>query len=305
MRVLNSNKLYNNILDIRGCQVPAGEAESGLAGAFSLAEATEVWLSALSGSLRGGSPLSCIRSYETRNGDLLAREQKAKRFYVKCLNGILVALERDYRVRIFTLTESDYALGMGLDFGKCVQGFEHKLRHDYGRDVGFVWVEHLQGDKQRLNRHFIEWGRQKLDAVELDNYWRMKYGSFLSRMTEVKSGGDAEKVARYLARYVAGEGFVKARFSYNWVFPRWFDFGKWVKREFGYYPSVSELAELSGMSPTERVGESIFGLWLESESRKPERVLVGRSHGLTPWKERRRLIYEYGKHHLKSSEYVD
>ena len=195
---------------------------------------------------------TCLRGYESGrfDGSLLEREKRARKFYVRCRDGIWIAQRLGYPVRWFSLTESDYAIGMGLSFGVCVHNLERKLRRDYGRNIGFLWVEHLQGDKQRYNRHFIEWGKAKLNPRELDDYWHKQYGSKVTGLAMVK---DAEKAAHYLARYVAGEGYVRARFSYNWVFRDCFDFGRWVKRQQGEYPDIETLAKLSVMSPVERL----------------------------------------------------
>jgi len=149
------------------------------------------------------------------------------------------------------LTESDYAIGEELVFPVAVHNLERMLRRAYGRSIGFLWVEHLQGDKQRYNRHFLEWGKAKLNPRELDDYWHKVYGSKVTGLAMVK---DAEKAAHYLARYVAGEGFVKARFSYNWLFPDCFDYCRWVKRQQGEYPDIETMAKLSVMSPVERLG---------------------------------------------------
>lgn len=202
-------------------------------------------------------PCSSLKESETGrfDGEVFARQKKARRYYVRCRDGILVAQRLGYSVRWFSLTESDYAIGMDLDFPECVHNLERKLRRDYGGSIGFQWVEHLQGDKQRYNRHFIEWGKAKLNPLDIDDYWHKVYGSKVTGLAMVKN---AEKVAHYLARYVAGEGFVKARFSYNWIFPDAFDYCRWVKRQQGEYPSIDTLAELSVMSPVERLG---VGSW--------------------------------------------
>jgi len=246
------------------------------------------------------SPLIYLRGSESAE-NVLDKEQRIRRFYVKCRDGILVAQALGYSVRWFTLTESDYAIGMELDWGVAVNKFNGKMRYDYGRDVGFCWVEHLQGTKQRFNWHYVDWGTTKLDARVLGEYWLKVYGSLISGMKLVDN---AHECAHYLASYVAGEGFQRARFSYNWVFPRWFDYSRWVKREFGRYPDVYELAQLSVMSPAERVSNSFYGLWLESESRKSVCSRASRFESLTPSREARRLIYEYGKT-LKSWDYVE
>jgi hypothetical protein len=239
-------------------------------------------------------PLTCIRGYESRsNVGVVRHERKARVFYVKCRDGILVAHGRGLVVRWFTLTESDYAIGMGFDYGVAVDAFNHKLRRDYGRDVWFMWVEHLQGDKQRRNRHYLECGTEKLDLDSLNEFWLKVYGSYVSFPKDRRTGkstmviGNASECASYLAEYVAGEGFQRARFSYNWVFPGWFDYSRWVKRSHGRYPDVIELVKLSGISPAERSCVPEFREWLLSrqgvvKQRLADKVL-GKSRQELEW----------------------
>lgn len=223
-----------------GCQAPGSAEQSGaVPGAVLLREE------------QGLTPCTCLRGYESQDikSSVLEREHKAKVFYVRLVEGILVAQELGYPVRWFTLTESDYALGMGLDFGGAINKLNGKLRHDYGV-LGYAWVEHLQGDKERRNRHLIEWGKAKLNPQELDDYWLKIYGSKVTGLAAVKH---AKKAAHYLSQYVAGEGFQRARFSNNWIFSGSFEFSRWVKRSLGYYPDIETLAKLSVMSPVERL----------------------------------------------------
>lgn len=51
--------------------------------------------------------------------------------------------------------------------------------------------------------------------------------------------------ARYICRYVSGEGFQRAYFSQNWVFEGWWKYSKFRRRQSGAYPTVSELTELA------------------------------------------------------------
>jgi len=147
---------------------------------------------------------------------------------------------------------------MGLDYGHAVHLFENKLRRDYGRDSGFCWVEHKVAGSPRLNRHFVQWGSARLKLDDLNDFWLKVYGSLVTWRKKRRGGmvvGSAEKEARYLARYIAGEGFVKARFSYNWLFPKWFSLSKLVHRDYGEYLSVPDLASLAGMSPNRRLSD--------------------------------------------------
>ena len=253
MMAITSSEKQNTDLG-KGCQALGSAEQSGAdPGAVLLKTAVN-------------PPCTCLRVSETGrdNADVLEREKKARRFYVRCRDGILVAQRLGYSVRWFSLTESDYAIGEGLVFPVAVHNLERMMRRAYGRSIGFLWVEHLQGDKQRYNRHFIEWGKAKLSPLELDDYWHEQYGSKVTGLAMVRS---AEKTAHYLARYVAGEGYVKARFSYNWIFPDCFDYCRWVKRQQGEYPDIETLAKLSVMSPVERLSVVSWRAYAVSKQR--------------------------------------
>lgn len=212
----------------------------------------------------------------------VALGRKVKRFYIRCREGVRIAQKRGYLVRTFVLTESDYAIGMNLSWSKAVHRFGEKLRYDYGRDVGLLWIEHLQGDKVRRNRHIVEWGSAKLDLEDLNDYWLKVYGSLITWRKSKYGGmqvGSAEKCARYLSKYVSGEGFVRARFSNNWVFKGWFEYGKWCRKSFGVYPSVDEFALLAGMSPVERLGVPRYLEWYETMQDRLKSVIADRIMG--------------------------
>lgn len=252
----------------KGCQVPRSlERSVGGPGTDSL------------GVDISSSPCTCLKGSESQDfrSSICEQEHKAKVFYVRCREGILVARELGYPVRWLTLTESDYALGMGLDFGEAFNKLNGKLRHDYGK-LGYCWVEHLQGDKERRNRHLIEWGQRKLSPQVLDDYWHRIYGSKVTGLAVVDN---AEKVANYLASYVAGEGFQRGRFSNNWIFPGSFEFSRWVKRNLGYYPEIKMLSKLSVMSLVERLSVPEYRDYAVSKQGAVKQVLADKVLGVS------------------------
>ena len=215
------------------------------------------------------TPLDLYKGCKTARFGAVSRRQKAARFYIQAREGILVAQARGLTVRTFALTQSDYALGMGLDWDLAVHAFEQKLKRDYGRDIWFAWVEHRVPGSDRLNRHFVECGHDKLDLDDLNDYWLKAFGSLVTWRKKRDGGmvvGSARECGRYLSRYIAGDGFERARFSYNWVFGDWFKFSKWLRVVDGHYPSPEYLAGLVGMSDVERALDSTFGRWLALQS---------------------------------------
>lgn len=148
------------------------------------------------------------------------RRKRRNRFYMRCVLGIELALSRGQIVRAFTLTESDYAIGQGLDFGLASKKLFMKMAYDYGGAIPRYVVTHHAPGSVRLDRHVICYGEKKLDVIDLDNHWHKVYGSKLTGMERVWS---PKGLAFYLGRYLqAGdEKFVKANMSPGWVFPGW------------------------------------------------------------------------------------
>ena len=249
-----------------------------------------------------GSPLIYIKgvckcricSPPDASPDNLKSRFRARRFFVKCRDGMLVAHARGMHVRTFVLTESDYALGMGLSFGSAVKKFKEKFRYDYGADTGLVWVEHLQGAKERLNWHVVAWGAEKLNLDDLNDFWHKVYGSLVT-WRKKRDGGmlvlDAASEAKYLAKYVGGEGFVRARFSYNWVFPGWFDYCKWANSTFGEFPSIQELASLASEDAAGRLGNCRFRDWYITQQDSLKAIWADKIMGPSP--DEARWLAEY------------
>lgn len=240
------------------------------------------------------------------DASVLDCEGKAQRFFVKCRDGIRVAQARGYIVRTFVLTESDYAIGMGLDYGRAMNKFNAKFRYDYGDDTGMVWVEHLQGEKVRRNRHVVAWGAAKLNMDDLNDFWLKVYGSLVT-WRKKRHGGmivtSAEEAAKYLSEYFAGEGFMRARFSYNWVFPGWFEYGKWHHEAFGDYPGIAELAALAGLSPVGRLSLPRYRQWYESRQDRLKSALADKILGKSA--DEVRWLAEYRKRPHGKSRKLD
>ena len=91
-------------------------------------------------------------------------------------------------------------------------------------------------------------------------------------------------MAGYLGK---DDKFVKARFSQNWVFPYWWEFGRFYKKENGVYVPDKELVRLALIPFEERkVNNHHFDLFLDvrkygwhgviREANKRLRALQGR-----------------------------
>jgi hypothetical protein len=187
---------------------------------------------------------------------------------------------------------------MGLDYGRAVNKFHKKFRYDYGEDTGLVWVEHLQGKKVRLNRHVVAWGADRLNMDDLNDFWHKVYGSLVT-WRKRRDGGmvvtSAEEAAKYLSEYFAGEGFVRARFSRNWVFSGWFEYGKWLKESHGDYPSIPHLAGLAGMPVLSRLRVASYREWYESVDGDVKRAVADRILGKSA--DEVRWLADYRKRH--------
>jgi hypothetical protein len=161
-----------------------------------------------------------------------------------------------------------------------------------------VWIDHVQGEHLRHNRHILAWGREKLDLGDLNEYWIKIYSSFMTWRKKRAGGiivGDAEACAGYLAEYFAGAGYIGSRFSYNWVFPGWFEFCRWERKHNGAFPSISLLAQLAGVSAIGRLAVPEYRLWYESTQDKVKQAiadrLLGKSDQEASW------LSEYQRRH--------
>ncbi len=194
---------------------------------------------------------------------------KAARFFIKCIRGVQVALEKGYLVRWFTLTESNQAIEQGLDFGKSWNRTRIWLKRKFGEDMGLCVVEHRQGDKERRNWHVVQYGSTKLQVLLVRDYWQEVFLSTVTGMELIKY---PQQAVAYVAGYLNdSEKFVKARFSHNWVFPMWFEFSKWYFNMFCEYPSVEYLSKLSLMPIEKRASDWCFGEFVDERPVKKKR----------------------------------
>lgn len=177
------------------------------------------------------------------------RERKTARFFVKARVGILVGIAKGKRFRWWVLTESNESIETGMSFAHSWSMMRKWLAR-LDDSLEFCLVEHIQGDKKRKNRHVLTYGDNKLPVNKMRDYWQ---GHFLSTVTGLAEVKNPFKSASYLAGYLGGEDkFVKARFSQNWVFPYWWEFGRFYKKEMGIYVPDEELVRLSLITFEER-----------------------------------------------------
>ncbi|MFC1848440.1 hypothetical protein ACFLXV_03935 [Chloroflexota bacterium] len=208
----------------------------------------------------GECPLCPIKACESGGNHAPLRiRDRSRVVYVKVKLGIEVGWEMGLQARQFVLSESNEAIEAGLVFGKAFHGFVKVLRYYYGKDTKYCWVEHLQGDKKRRNRHIIVIGDSKLDLAFLSRYWEGVYRSYLPVRRGVRYLiTSSSSSARYICRYVSGEGFQRAYFSRNWVFEDWWKYSKFLRKRGGAYPTVSELTELAKLDIYSRLKVAAF-----------------------------------------------
>jgi len=202
-------------------------------------------------------------------------EHKKRYFKKLAYLGVEKALRLGYRLRWFVLTESDASIEAGIDYGHEWKNMQDWMRHNFGEEMQFIWVEHLQGDEKRFNRHIIQYGLNKLDVGELERYWQDHFFSKLTGLEEIRYPG---KAIRYVAKYlVKGEGdekFVRFRHSQGWLFRGAFGFSQWHRKSFGQYPPDEHLIKLSMMSLSERLKDGIYGFYVEIKEKGLERMVA-------------------------------
>ena len=164
-------------------------------------------------------------------------EHKKRYFKKLAYLGVEKAQRLGYRLRWFVLTESDECIEAGIYFGHEWKNLQAYIRSKYGEEIQFIWVEHLQGDKKRFNRHIIQYGINKLDVDELEKYWQAHFLSRLTGLEEIRNPGKAIKyVAKYLVKGEKDEKFIRFRHSQGWLFRGAYSFSQWHRRFFGVYP---------------------------------------------------------------------
>lgn len=213
-----------------------------------------------------GFPLCPIKAFESGgNRSTLRIRDRSRIVYMKVKLGIEIGWELGLQARQFVLSESNEAIEDGLVFGKAFHGFVKVLRYYNGQDTRYCWVEHLQGDKKRRNRHIIVIGDSKLNLAFLSRYWEGAYRSYLPvRRNARYLITSSSNSAKYICRYVSGEGFQRAYFSQNWVFQGWWDYSKFRRKQGGAYPTVSELAQLAALDVLGRIKLPLYIEYIRS-----------------------------------------
>lgn len=189
------------------------------------------------------------------------RERKAARFFVKARIGTLVGVAKGKRFRWWTLTESNESIEAGLSFSHNWAKLRKKLAR-IDDMLEFCIVEHVQGDRARRNWHVLTYGTNKLPVDELREYWIANFLSTITGLQEVKY---PLRSIGYLAGYLGGDDkFQRARFSQDWVFPYWWEFGRFYKKETGLYVPDNELVRLALIPLEERRATNVwFDIFLD------------------------------------------
>ncbi len=202
-------------------------------------------------------------------------EHKKRYFKKMAYLGVEKANRLGYRIRWFVLTESDASIEAGIKFGHEWKNMQDWTRNHYGEEIQFIWVEHLQGDKKRFNRHIIQYGINRLDVDELEGYWQAHFLSKLTGLEEIRNAGRAiGYVAKYLVKGDGDEKFVRSRHSQGWVFRGAHGFSIWHRKSFGWYPDDEYLILLSLKSPAERLEDVIYGFYTEIKEKGLARMVA-------------------------------
>ena len=181
-------------------------------------------------------------------------DYRARRFRQRFYTGFDV--HDGETARWFVLTESDEAIAKGLDVIQKFNELVRYLRRRYG-SFEYCCVRHRQGDKKRINLHVVYFG-QWIDQRVIEDWWWKNYSSHRSKMGKVYN---VKRQAWYLSKYLGGEDFERYHFSKGWVFPGWIGFSKWIKKEFGRYPTKEMLIKFGNMSKEEREKAVWYGLY--------------------------------------------
>ena len=161
---------------------------------------------------------------------------------------------------------------VSIEFNKAWSLLQKFIRYNYGEEIQFYWIEHLQGGKERINRHIIQYGANKLDREKVDKFWKEHYLSMALDFEEIKN---PKKAITYVAGYVSlDEKFIKARHSQGWLFRGCDTFCRWHRKFFGWYPYDEYLIELSLMSPSERLEDELFDFYIEIKEKGLERMVA-------------------------------
>jgi len=242
---------YNNTQQVT-CQVPSmGERSEPVSGTYDFDRCSTGDCAGRScRKCRLGvydSPFTCLNGVQSAENI----KHRIDRFYIRAFRGAVCGSLKGYRFRWFVLTESDEALGLGIDFGSEFHRFITWLRYRCS-DFQYLVVEHIQGDKKRRNWHVLSYGSDRLPVLAMRDYWLRHYKSTVTGMAQVK---DIGKSIKYLAGYLSGsDKFNGSWCSQGWVFRGWVGMTKDFYRRYGHYPSDADLATLALMSAGQRGG---------------------------------------------------
>jgi hypothetical protein len=110
---------------------------------------------------------------------------------------------------------------------------------------------------KRLNYHVVFFGTY-IDKQIIDDWWFKNYGSHMTGMELMR---DAGRHAYYLSKYLHGEQFVSAYFSKGWVFPGWWGFSRWLKKEFQGFPPKELILEYAKKSREALLKDKWYSLY--------------------------------------------
>ena len=75
---------------------------------------------------------------------------------------------------------------------------------------------------------------------------------------------NVKRQAWYLSKYLSKAGFERYHFSGGWVFPGWWEFGRFYKKENGIYVPDNELVRLALITFEERRATNLdFDLFMD------------------------------------------
>ena len=234
----------------------------------------------------------------TQNTHSISNRYKQYNAYYRIRDGMIIWRAAGWSLWCGSLTQSNWALE-NRDLSSDINDLERHLDYLYGSDnVRYAYVIHHSSKDTRgaLNVHVILAVNGDFDPIEADDYWRKKHGSFFSKLGLVF---DLNGYARYLASYLTGKGdFQSARFSYDWLFPKYSDFTRWHNKRFGYYPETELLGKLTQLTRAERFQDSAYrDWWAETQQENYKRSLANRVIGTTDYE--RKMILNYNKKHSR------
>ena len=171
-------------------------------------------------------------------------ERKKARFWQRFFTGA----ESADVLRFLTLNSSDESVVLGLDILDSFRKFVKRARRRYGVFEYFAVVGEAVGEPLRKHIHAICKGVY-MEQRELEDMWVGVHRSIKPYIKQVRSVGGA---AGYLGKYLHGQSFRRYIMSAGWVFPCWVSWSKWMRKNFGIYPSSADLVRLARLPDKKR-----------------------------------------------------